>query len=825
MLMQSSLPSSIEAALFHVSDKGKEDALCDWIPSAETWQVCLKCKRCPLTCCRKVETMQEQEDRRNDDVPCCRNVEAMQEQEDRNDDDVPCRRNVEAMQEQEDRNNDDVLCCREVEAVQEQEDRSNDDVPCRRKIDAMQEQEDRRNDDAPCCRKFDAMQEQEDRRNDDAPCRRNVEAMQEQEDRSNDDGLCCREVEAVEAMQEQEDRRNDDVLCCREVEAVQEQEDRRNDDIPCRRKIDAMQEQEGRRNDDVPCCRNVEAMQEQEDRSNDDVPCCREVEAIDAMQEQDDRRNDDVPCCRNVEAMREQEDRRNDDVPCCREVEAMQEQEDRRNDDVPCCRKIDAMQEQEDRRNDDVPCCRKIDVIQEQEDRSNDDVLCCRNVESMQEQEDRRNDDVPCSSNCLSSLDRLPTASTMTGHAVPNLVYRRKKLRKNSTVPVLKIGPMSVPASASCPLFISPCAHRLTLEHQPASSQIERVTEMVNDPDAPIVLCETAVDSSIPKNLGINSIYDSCSSSKSNMEIVSDSIETGVDDTGECSSSSVLVMDAPVEDLSAKDFCVKILRSHGLLGEDSHAPTVASQVQVATSGNSCSSRSCKICGHLDGSLSMLICDHCEEAHHPSCMVPRVKKLPIDEWFCHSCIKRKQKILKESIIRRSPTSEMELCRSSSVNGGLNPILLMLNDSEPSKSGVRVGKGFQAEVPEWSGPIGSDDDCAEPLEIGSSAISSLLEKNLKRSTRPSSIGNWLQCQEVVDRAKGTICGKWRRAPLFEVQTDNWECFCAIQWDPAHADCAVPQEVETDQVLKQLKYIEMLRPRLAAKRSKLDNKRGGE
>lgn len=31
---------------------------------------------------------------------------------------------------------------------------------------------------------------------------------------------------------------------------------------------------------------------------------------------------------------------------------------------------------------------------------------------------------------------------------------------------------------------------------------------------------------------------------------------------------------------------------------------------------------------------------------------------------------------------------------------------------------------------------------------------------------------------------------RAPLFEVQTDNWECFCAIPWDPAHADCAVPQ-----------------------------------
>lgn len=31
---------------------------------------------------------------------------------------------------------------------------------------------------------------------------------------------------------------------------------------------------------------------------------------------------------------------------------------------------------------------------------------------------------------------------------------------------------------------------------------------------------------------------------------------------------------------------------------------------------------------------------------------------------------------------------------------------------------------------------------------------------------------------------------RAPLFEVQTDKWECFRCVLWNPAHADCAVPQ-----------------------------------
>ncbi|XVF06188.1 hypothetical protein REPUB_Repub06bG0025900 [Reevesia pubescens] len=32
----------------------------------------------------------------------------------------------------------------------------------------------------------------------------------------------------------------------------------------------------------------------------------------------------------------------------------------------------------------------------------------------------------------------------------------------------------------------------------------------------------------------------------------------------------------------------------------------------------------------------------------------------------------------------------------------------------------------------------------------------------------------------------------APIFEVQTDDWECFCSVQWDPSHADCSVSQVI---------------------------------
>ncbi|KAJ1399033.1 Zinc finger, FYVE/PHD-type [Sesbania bispinosa] len=388
----------------------------------------------------------------------------------------------------------------------------------------------------------------------------------------------------------------------------------------------------------------------------------------------------------------------------------------------------------------------------------------CRKAEPMEDA--RRNVDDPYSSNCLSSFGRPSTASIMTENTAPNMVYRRKKLRKGTNAPLFKLGPTDVQTSVNFPSIISSSAHLSSTGDQSAGFQDKHEIEMVKNHTVPSMLFDGVAKDTTQKNLGIDSINDSWSSSKSNMELVSNSIETEMDDSGECSSSSVIVMDATEEGLTEKDFCINILRSHGLLRGDSLADNVASLEDAFTT----------------------------DSYHPSCYNPRLKKLPIDEWFCHSCLKKRQKILKEAIIR-SPSihSEMGKCRTASVKTELNPIMLMLKNTEPYTTGVRVGKGFQAEVPDWSGPKRSDeDDFPEPLEINPSEFSTLQEKNMRNPTRLSSIGNWLQCQEVIDRANGTICGKWRRAPLFEIQTDDWECFCAIHWDPSHADCAVPQVI---------------------------------
>ncbi|KMZ59863.1 hypothetical protein ZOSMA_64G00800 [Zostera marina] len=101
---------------------------------------------------------------------------------------------------------------------------------------------------------------------------------------------------------------------------------------------------------------------------------------------------------------------------------------------------------------------------------------------------------------------------------------------------------------------------------------------------------------------------------------------------------------------------------------------------------------------------------------------------------------------------------------------------------------------------------------PLEI-----CNVTDKNLAKFPKKlGSIGNWIQCRGMIynekdDNDAGVLCGKWRRSPLFVTQTDNWDCFCSVVWDPFHSDCAVPQEIETDEVMKHLKFVDLLKNRL--------------
>ncbi|XP_071911942.1 uncharacterized protein [Coffea arabica] len=465
---------------------------------------------------------------------------------------------------------------------------------------------------------------------------------------------------------------------------------------------------------------------------------------------------------------------------------------------------------------------------------------------------------------------QITSCATMTGSSVPMCVYKRKKQQiTSSAICPVQISVSTKPGGRSNSSISSHAPSGSTKEH---TLSVEAETEVTGSPCKPSVKCNTdgivsksasfngclvggeepsseeALRSDSRRILDVCRIDDSCSSSKLNLGIATASHQTDVDDTGECSSSGVSILERSWDNMSGKDFCISILRSQGLLqrvsAQQHHAP-------ADDSCANCCSRKCKVCNNSETTLNMLICDNCEDAFHASCCYPRIKKIPIDEWFCYSCLKKKRKLLME----KSTSNSLNIdngsgqCRNATSEGELGPIESMLKDMEPCKFPVRIGREFQAEIPDRPHPIIDEvDPTSEPEEMIQSEY--LYLHNSSKTPQLSSIGNWVQCQQVIEgigeHVDGTICGKWRRAPLFEVQTDDWECFRAVLWDPSHADCAVPQgccssrglflqrerrvswgtgekgphckmrlvlkergnrEIPTDQVLRQLKYIEKL------------------
>ncbi|CAK7354276.1 unnamed protein product [Dovyalis caffra] len=283
------------------------------------------------------------------------------------------------------------------------------------------------------------------------------------------------------------------------------------------------------------------------------------------------------------------------------------------------------------------------------------------------------------------------------------------------------------------------------------------------------------------------------------------------------------------DDLSIRELCTSVLRSHGLLAGDCPVSNDAPTEVLVNTKNENFFQSCELCGNFEIALNMLLCDHCEEAFHVSCCNLNMEMLPTDLWFCQSCSK----------LNHNVSQETSFLKTHSISWWnekykLSPIASMLKYPEAHTSRVRIGTSYQAAVPEWSDQLSMDSDCiGEPLEIDPSQTVCLHECPQDKSSNAKAMSNWLQCREVLhddarEGAEGTICGKWRssrlkkfsnyRAPFSEVQTDYWDCSCSVLWDPSHSDCAVPQELETDEVLQQLKYVEQLRSRLVTKKRRI-------
>ncbi|CAM0879641.1 unnamed protein product [Alopecurus aequalis] len=287
-------------------------------------------------------------------------------------------------------------------------------------------------------------------------------------------------------------------------------------------------------------------------------------------------------------------------------------------------------------------------------------------------------------------------------------------------------------------------------------------------------------------------------------------INDKINDAMECSSSDTKATKPFTELTSPRKLCIYMLKRDIIPIEMSERSS-ASTTLTHDDNESNTLFACERCGSLEDPCRMLICDCCEGAFHLHCCHRRIKKIPDKEWYCLDCSRKKPKRQREMLPSTKGGSDKHIHRPRQ---GLGSIGAMLMSTEPYETQVRIGRNFQAEVPEWSGPISCDDHFMEPSEPDATEMTSPSWTE-KREDKKSSIGNWIQCQEVLDA--GAICGKWRRAPLFVVQSSDWDCSCSVQWDPIHADCAVPQELGTDEVLQQLKYIDKLKKRLDSRKQK--------
>ncbi|WOL13454.1 hypothetical protein Cni_G22224 [Canna indica] len=387
-------------------------------------------------------------------------------------------------------------------------------------------------------------------------------------------------------------------------------------------------------------------------------------------------------------------------------------------------------------------------------------------------------------------------------------VYKRRKLSGNSValLPEENMAAKGTVGSQSCII-----SEEYLLEVQKAVTERATVGILTADDESVPNGIYSIGESEVPNNTSngkssksvLQHCYNSngrCSSSKSNSEHTPTFLDIETDDAGECSSSDVLELAG--EFSSARELCIHVLRSHGLLGKPCRSGTCA-VLEISCDNINKFSEKCKTCGLLDDPLKMLICDHCDEAYHPSCYKPRVrknqvKKIPTGEWYCRACFKKKPK---------PQYNELPVSASDQPTRRKYSISSMLTDMKPYTTGARIGKDFQVQVPEWSGPVSNEDNYFEhPHEMDSTASLYLNGWNGKKPQKSCSTGNWVQCRAVLisDASEEIICGKWRRVPLFVVQSEDWDCSCSVLWDPIHADCAVPQELETEEVFKQLKFL---------------------
>ncbi|XP_031372845.1 uncharacterized protein LOC116187938 isoform X7 [Punica granatum] len=274
---------------------------------------------------------------------------------------------------------------------------------------------------------------------------------------------------------------------------------------------------------------------------------------------------------------------------------------------------------------------------------------CSKAVSVMEE---KRKPNGSCSLSNLKSTDES-SLSTVSETGFPNFVYKRKNRRGGPENVALDKAPVDVRRIGDCYSTISfnaslgekeaggaPILTSLDLDAKPTSGW---AGTQEHGPDEKPIRAYKIID--------VDSLNDSCSS-RSNADPVSVPLKAATEETGECSSSSVIAIEAQEDSpLSERDICISILQSEGLLERAKSSSSSASKDgnEISTT-KSCraSFPDCKACGRSESARKMLICDFCDDAFHLSCCDSRMRNFrDNDEWFCTSCRSKKQILVRQT----------------------------------------------------------------------------------------------------------------------------------------------------------------------------------
>ncbi|XP_062179851.1 uncharacterized protein LOC133884447 isoform X2 [Phragmites australis] len=368
---------------------------------------------------------------------------------------------------------------------------------------------------------------------------------------------------------------------------------------------------------------------------------------------------------------------------------------------------------------------------------------------------------VPSSTGCFS----LPTANRMCSLSAQKKdgnVYQRRKMDKDSNS-FAACEEAKETMTQSC--TTSEDHSSLLLPIVPSEATILNSTAGTTDP---ILDSEDPAGVSLEPNSGGNDRFMASSITPSFMIL-------DKKDAAECSSSNISPTEPITELMSPRDLCIAILRKGGLITDSRSRITTAE----FTDSDANPLLACNTCGGLEHSLKMLICDSCEAAFHLSCCIPCIEELPTDEWYCVPCSWKKPKGLYGKLL------EGKVKSSGNTNQkphGMSHIEYMLKDTEQYVSGARIGRDFQADVPEWSGPTSSGDGYfEEPSEFDPAELTKLNWWKTSNQNR-ASIGNWIQCHETLnpgDSDKAVVCGKWRSCIAIVVKKQSYSSVIRVPW----------------------------------------------